>query len=59
MSDSTNPQAGKDEIEPLNAENLDVQELDDALLEEAAGGEDFAREANMACGGFSCTNNIC
>lgn len=58
MSDSTNP-PGKDEIEALNADDLNVQELDDALLEEAAGGNEYAREANMACGGFSCTNHIC
>jgi hypothetical protein len=59
MSDNTDPQAGKEELESLNADNLDVQELDDALLEDAAGGSEFAREASLGCGGFSCTNNVC
>jgi hypothetical protein len=60
MSDSPGPEQGKEELESLNADELDVQELDDALLEEAAGGTFYQDDSMRAgCGGFSCTNNVC
>jgi len=57
MSESPGPDQGKEELESLNADELNVQELDDALLEEAAGGT--YEEMRAGCGGFSCTNNVC
>jgi len=59
MSDHTSPREGKEELESLNADDLDVQELDDKLLEDAAGGTEYARDSFSACSGFSCTNNVC
>jgi hypothetical protein len=54
---STN-QPGKDEeIQSLNADQLDVQELDDKLLDEVAGGVYEAPAA--ACSGHSCGNHWC
>jgi len=54
MSDTREPgkPAGKksEEIKSLNADDLNVEELDDKLLEGAAGG---------LCSGFSCSNNWC
>jgi len=59
MSENPGPEQDK-ELESLNADELDVQELDDALLEEAAGGTYYQDDAMRAgCGGFSCTNNVC
>lgn len=58
---SEQPGAGqgkKEELESLNADDLDVQELDEALLEEAAGGE-FSQNEVPDCAAFSCSNYFC
>lgn len=46
----------KKEIQSLNADDMDVQELDDRLLDDAAGG---AEEEVVACSGYSCGNYWC
>ncbi len=50
----------KDEITNLNADDLDVEELDDKLLEDAAGGTYYQQdEARAPCTGFSCGDYWC
>jgi hypothetical protein len=54
---STNQPGRDDEIRSLNADELNVQELDDQLLDQVAGGlEEVAR---AACSGHSCGNHWC
>lgn len=48
----------KPEITNLNADDLDVEELDDKLLEDAAGGT-YQEEMRAACSGFSCGDYWC
>lgn len=52
------PEHHDDELTNLNADDLDVQELDDKLLEDVAGGTDSSKELD-ACSGFSCSDYWC
>ena len=45
-----------DDVTSLNADDLDVTELEDDLLEHAAGGADFQDDAPM-CWDFTCGSN--
>jgi len=56
---STNEPRKDEEIQSLNADQLDVQELDDQLLDQVAGGLDEQRDAVAACSGHSCGNHWC
>ena len=46
----------KDEVTSLNADDLDVTELQDDLLEHAAGGAEF-QDQQAACWDFTCGSN--
>jgi hypothetical protein len=61
MSENRQPDQGDEELQSLNADDLNVQELDDAVLEDAAGGtfEQQDDQAGFACEGYHCTNNVC
>jgi hypothetical protein len=53
---SGKPDQPDDEVTSLNADDLDVTELEDELLEHAAGGHDFEDDAPM-CWDFTCGSN--
>lgn len=53
---SGKPDQPDDEVTSLNADDLDVTELEDELLEHAAGGRDFEDDAPM-CWDFTCGSN--
>ena len=57
---STNEPRKDEEIQSLNADQLNVQELDDKLLDEVAGGT-FQDQDTLAasCSGHSCGNHWC
>jgi hypothetical protein len=55
---STNEPRKDDEIQSLNADQLNVQELDDKLLDQVAGGLE-GEEAAAFCSGHSCGNHWC
>jgi hypothetical protein len=57
---STNEPGKNEEIQSLNADQLNVQELDDKLLDDVAGGlESAERELAASCSGHSCGNHWC
>jgi hypothetical protein len=56
---STNDPGKNEEIQSLNADQLDVQELDDKLLDDVAGGVYEADQVAASCSGHSCGNHWC
>jgi len=57
---STNDPGKNEEIQSLNADQLNVQELDDKLLDQVAGGlESSDQEFAASCSGHSCGNHWC
>ena len=51
-TEERNPESGE-ELTSLNADNLDLDQLDDAALEEVAGG-DMEGEISIGAGGAGC-----
>ena len=55
---SGKPDQPDDEVTSLNADDLDVTELEDELLEHAAGGAGFEFEDDAPmCWDFTCGSN--
>jgi hypothetical protein len=56
MSDKPEGTGQPEEVTSLNADDLDVTELEDKLLEHAAGGMAAQEEASL-CWDFTCGSN--
>jgi len=57
MSDKPEGTGQPEEVTSLNADDLDVTELEDKLLEHAAGGAEVAQDEAAWCWDFSCGSN--
>ncbi len=52
-TEERNPESGE-ELTSLNADSLDLDQLDDAALEEVAGGNEREADGEIAVGGGGC-----